>query len=79
MLAVLVASTKLVRDAYSIDCALLALLSLFAAWRPTMPAKLFFMRSEVPLWAAKTFRFIALLCASGAILALLMRAVQKGG
>jgi len=79
MRAALVASLNLATDAYSIDCALLALLSLLAAWKPTGAAKLFFVgKDRVPLWAGKTLRVVALVGASGAILAIVLRVVQKG-
>jgi len=77
MKAAFLTSMHLVRDAYSIDCALLALLSLLAAWRPAMLAKLFIVGRD-KVRAQRTFRFMALLCAGGAILAVVLRVVEKG-
>jgi len=70
----------MVRGAYSIDCAVLALLSLLAAWKPSLLVKLLFIwKKEVPVWTERAFRFVALLFAAGAITAIVLRIVEKGG
>jgi hypothetical protein len=73
-------SMNLLRDAYAIDCATLAMMSLAAAWKPRVLVKLLFIwRKEIPIWAERALRFVALFCAVGALTAMVLRVVQKGG
>jgi hypothetical protein len=67
------------RDAYLIDCVVLATLSLIAVWRSNMLATLLFVKKDQSQRAETALRFIALVCASGAIVAILLRIMQKGG
>jgi hypothetical protein len=70
--------TNIFRDAYAMDCILMAILSLLVVCRPTILTKLAFVKVKaVPLWLLSACRFAALFCAFGAIVAILIRITQK--
>jgi hypothetical protein len=68
-----------IKDTYSMDCVVLVTLSLVAAWKSNMLATLLFVKQDQSRRAETALRFIALVCAGGVIVAILLRIMQKGG